>query len=422
MLAAVKFKSKYSDTFSGRSYTYITDLPLKVGDIVRVPTSHGEGTAQVCDINIPASEVDADVLPHLKAILGIVEDRQMTLEEAMGTNGSATGENAAESTATTDIVPVKQISFSDNLITIKQLPIIEDQLRSLKDTIQAKVDETLSLACTEETVKIVKLNRSALNKEFTELENRRKEVKAAILAPYERFEAVYKECVTDAYRKADETLKKEIDEVESGVKNQKAKKIIDYFNELRSAHGLDEDLASWQRAGIKVGLSDSEKSLKAQVDAYINKVTEDLSAISGMEFADEILVEYKAKGGDLAGAIKWVRVRHESIAKEAARREAEAKAKAEAEAREAEIRRIREAEEAERARAEAAAPVIEPPEQFSAPKVEAPAAPAQAESPQRVYRVTFEVTGTIDQIKALKKFLTEGEYKYEQLQRPGTCK
>lgn len=92
--------------------------------------------------------------------------------------------------------------MNSDLIVVRQLPIIEDQLRQVKATVEARVGEALSLACTEETRQAVKEARSALNKEFGELEARRKEVKASIMAPYEAFEALYKECAADIYRDA----------------------------------------------------------------------------------------------------------------------------------------------------------------------------------------------------------------------------
>ena len=83
--------------------------------------------------------------------------------------------------------------MENNLIVVKQLPIIEDQLRQVKASVDDRVAQALSLACTEETYKNVKKARAELNKEFQDLEARRREVKKAILAPYKGFEKLYKE-------------------------------------------------------------------------------------------------------------------------------------------------------------------------------------------------------------------------------------
>lgn len=55
-LVQVQFKSKYGDTYAGRPYTYVADVPLLVGDIVKVPTANGDSDARVCRIDVPESE------------------------------------------------------------------------------------------------------------------------------------------------------------------------------------------------------------------------------------------------------------------------------------------------------------------------------------------------------------------------------
>lgn len=67
--------------------------------------------------------------------------------------------------------------MENNLIVVKQLPIIEDQLRQVKASVDERVAQVLALACTEATYKDVKKARAELNKEFQDLEARRREVK-----------------------------------------------------------------------------------------------------------------------------------------------------------------------------------------------------------------------------------------------------
>lgn len=55
-LVQVQFKSKYGDDYGGRPYTYVADVPLLVGDIVKVPTANGDSDARVCRIDVPESE------------------------------------------------------------------------------------------------------------------------------------------------------------------------------------------------------------------------------------------------------------------------------------------------------------------------------------------------------------------------------
>ena len=51
-----------------------------------------------------------------------------------------------------------------NLIVVKQLPVIEDQLLAVKNSIEERVATALSLVCTEETYKDIKKVRSELPK------------------------------------------------------------------------------------------------------------------------------------------------------------------------------------------------------------------------------------------------------------------
>lgn len=52
-LVNVKYEDKYNPkTFGGRTYTYMTAIPLQVGDLVVAPTSFGDKIARVSEINI----------------------------------------------------------------------------------------------------------------------------------------------------------------------------------------------------------------------------------------------------------------------------------------------------------------------------------------------------------------------------------
>jgi len=54
--------------FSGREYTYITELDLKVGDIVYAPTQSGDRIARVACIDVPDSKIDERIMQLLKTI------------------------------------------------------------------------------------------------------------------------------------------------------------------------------------------------------------------------------------------------------------------------------------------------------------------------------------------------------------------
>ena len=77
---------------------------------------------------------------------------------------------------------------NNELIVIKQLPIIEEQLRKVSEEIDEKVKNAVALVCNEDTVKTVKEIRASLNKELKDFEDKRKQVKSEVLKPYEDFE------------------------------------------------------------------------------------------------------------------------------------------------------------------------------------------------------------------------------------------
>lgn len=273
------------------------------------------------------------------------------------------------------------------IIAVKQLPIIVEQLHKVKAEVTAKVEQALSLVCTEDTVKDVKKVRSDLNKELKDYEERRKAVKKAIMTPYEQFEAVYKDCISDTYKKADTELKDKIDSVENELKEQKRKEVWYYFEELCEANSLD--FITFENANINVTLSASMKSLKDQARAFVFKIVDDLNLIDTQEHKDEILYEYK-QSLNVSNAITTVANRYKAI-EEAKAREEERKAR-------------------EQAEAEAAAKVESVVEAVAPPTVEPIAPPVEEE---KTYTLKFTVRGTMPQLKALKEFLNNGGYDYE---------
>ena len=211
----------------------------------------------------------------------------------------------------------KNLIAMDELIVIKQLPVIEEQLRGIKAMIEEKVAGVLALGCTESTVSAIRTLRADLTKDFKALEEKRKLVKAKILEPYEAFDAIYKECVTNVYGPADAELKNRIDEVDNAIKAEKRKKAEEYFTEYLISKGID--FVTFADANIKINKNSSEKSLCAQAKAFIDRINDDLQLIYTQEHCDEILVEYK-KSLNASAAIMTVTERHKAIEAERERK------------------------------------------------------------------------------------------------------
>lgn len=261
--------------------------------------------------------------------------------------------------------------MDNNLIVVKQLPIIEQQLQAIKAEVTAKVEKALSLVCSENTVKEVKAIRAELNKDFKEFEDRRKEVKKAVLSPYEQFESVYKDCITDVFKKADTELKSKIEGVENGLKEQKTSEVKAYFDEYLQSKGID--FVTFEKANINVTLSASMKSLKEQAKAFIDRICEDLNLIDTQDHKDEILYEYK-QSLNVSNSITTVVNRHKAI------EEAKATGKPE--------------------------PIQEV---ISEKPLEAP----KEVEDDKIYPLQFTVYGTKAQLKMLKDFILRSGIKYE---------
>lgn len=282
--------------------------------------------------------------------------------------------------------------MSEQLIVVKQLPIIEEQLHALKAQVDQRVEDALSLVCTEETVAAVKAVRSDLRKDFNALEEQRKAVKKAVLGPYEQFEAVYKECVSDAFSRADAELRGKISDTETEIKKRCEDGLRAYFDELCAAEGID--WLAYERAGIQVSMTSAKqktpKKLREQLASFVTGVAKDMALVADMDNAEETLVEYK-RTLSLADALAIVQDRHRRIEREREERASRAAARA--------------AEEEAVARVRAAAQDVVPP-----PTVTTVQPPVEQ---GRIYTCRFTVRATRAQLKRLKDFLIQEGIQYE---------
>lgn len=296
------------------------------------------------------------------------------------------------------------------VITLKQLPIIEEHLQLVKSDVETRTRNAMQLVCTEETRKDVKGIRTELSKEFAEMENQRKRVKEAIMEPYNQFEAVYKECISDPYKKADAELKKRIDEVESGLKSDKEKAIRDYFNELCKANNLP--WLRFEQMGLKIGLSTSVNGTKTALTSTVLRISNEVLELSRYENAAELMVEYK-KSLNMALALSTIRARQEQIELQ---KQYEAQRRATLEQQRAAEEKVQQAvAEAQETQQSAAEPPIE---EATVPTEETPTeAPTavQEQAPATIYEVKFAVRGTIAQLKKLKQFIMQEGMSYDDI-------
>lgn len=209
-----------------------------------------------------------------------------------------------------------------NLIVVKQLPIIEEKLKNVSLQIDEEMKNIENLVCTEETVKTIKEIRAKYNKQFKEYEAQRKEIEQQVLKPWNDFKDIYKECIADKYRNTDLILKGRIETVENELKAKKEQEVKDYFEEYKTAN--DIDFITYEQARINTTLSASMKSLKEQAKTFIDKISDDLKLIETQEHKAEILVEYK-QTLNVSNAITTVTNRFKAIEEEKKRQEEQEK-------------------------------------------------------------------------------------------------
>lgn len=282
----------------------------------------------------------------------------------------------------------------NELIRVTQLPVIEEELLALKEAVDKRVKESLALVCTEDTLQAVKAERTQLRKDFDELESQRKAVKASVLGPYERFEGIYKECVSDAFKKADDALKQKIYATEHEIRRRCDEGLREYFAELCEVNHLD--WLEYERAGIKVDMASAKAKtptkLRKQLAEFVAHINDSVNLIADMDDAEEIMVEFR-RSLDVGQAIGTVQDRHRRIeAERAAKEEREA-------ARQADIAAIEK--------------VVQVQKSYAPRPAEAPE-PQEKDPHEVIPRCTFTtINATRAKLRRVKDFLNMEGIKYE---------
>lgn len=265
------------------------------------------------------------------------------------------------------------------IISINDIQATEQRLRVIADNVKDKLAQAENMACTEDTKQAVKKYRAELKKEFESYETERKEKTAEYETPLRLFKEMYNKYIATPYKEADIALKAKIDAVEWEQKNAKAQAVEAYGQELLDAYALD-----WldvSRIMPNITLSASEKSLKKAVKDSADKIKADVDCINAISDNAELMAEYM-KCLNLAQAKLTVVERQHAI-------EAAKKAKS-AYSQQEEIYK-----EAEKKIEQLAPPEIVP------------------EQEEKTHSMTFTVSGTIEQLKALKAFMIDNNIDFK---------
>lgn len=271
------------------------------------------------------------------------------------------------------------------MLECAQPPVIVQNLMDMAAAFQEKREQIMALPRNEEGMKSVKVLRAQARKDFDTLEDQRKAVKKAVLLPYEQAESLYKGFISEPFKRLDEACKAYVDDVESSIKDACEQRLKQYFTELCAMKGLL--WLKWERLGIKVDMATARQAeprkAMERIREFVDGVCADLEAISAMENSVEVLSHYE-QTLDLAEALRRENSRKQSL--EIARKN----------------REEREARQAQAAQAREAVAAVDP-------------GVVIANEGVKKYRITFSVVAPISMLRALKAYLDDHNFEYQEV-------
>lgn len=269
------------------------------------------------------------------------------------------------------------------LAVVEQLPIITERLEEVSKAIKEKTDRAMSLVATEDNLKDIKKVRAELNKEFKDYETLRKTIKNKIMEKYTDFENRYNILIGDAFKNAEDCLRGKINEGEYKIISQKEKELRIYFDEYLTSINLN-DMVKFEQLNIKVGLSTSDKKLREEVKSKLDNIAEEIKLIKLEEHSEDIMLEYlKDYNYARAKSMVLLRIREKEILEE------KMKQKEQADQQDKIIEKKVDDE------------IVIPVE--------------TVEKPVENLTTRFQVTGTKEQLVALKQYMIQNNLKFESI-------
>lgn len=265
-----------------------------------------------------------------------------------------------------------------NTISIHDLSVTEQNLQKIAAECADRINAAKAMACTEDTKQAVKKTRTELKKQFESYESERKTLTAEYEKPLKDFKALYDKYVKIPFAEADAALGKKISDVEMAQKSEKYDNVKAYAVELITAYGLN-----WLEADVimpNVTLSKSQAAYEKEVKAVIERIKKDVDYINRLDTKDEVFAEYMGNL-NLTQTLDAIERRKQAIIK--------AQQTVQTYTEQESIK-----QEVEENVTQLAPPVVEE-------------APEENISEMPVFTMTFTVTGTLEQLKAIKAFLVE---------------
>ena len=286
------------------------------------------------------------------------------------------------------------------LIRVDQAIKLTTEFEQVSKEIDKKIETANSLVVSEDNYKEVKKIRAELNKEAKMYAEDFKAIKESVLATWNECEDTYKKMIRDKYAVSDVILKSKVGEIEDGIKDEKRKKVVEFFEKHRASRKLD--FVTFDDMNLKIGMSNSLASLKKEVTEKLDEI---LKGYEGaLETSPDVVAEFKENGFDFARAFTTVKDREERKRKAEEERKAMLEARAERERKEAEAKAKAIVQKTE---------IKESDEVEETAEVEQPS--THEEEHEKIYSVTFTVRGTREELMDLSNFLKELNYDYKQI-------
>ena len=261
---------------------------------------------------------------------------------------------------------------------ISQLGKIESNMEDVKAFVEQLKGYYQDVKFDENTLKEAKEEKAKINKFKTEVADYRKDIIKQWKEPVDNFEKSAKEVeslLTETY----DIINNQVSAYDNQKKQEKENNLRDYFKELQESTRID--FVTFENANLNITLTATEKALKEQLRVFFDKIKTDLEIIDTMDNKIEILAEYKTNL-DLKKSILVVSERKEREAEEIKRQQELAKQKE---------------EESKTTTAEN----LSNEDEIIAPKE------IKQEQEEKIYTMTFKVSGTMEQLKELKEYLKE---------------
>lgn len=262
---------------------------------------------------------------------------------------------------------------------VKSLPQILSNIEEIKAWCEARtVFDRQMVLVTPDDFKEAEDRCAQYNKMITAIDNKRKDVKKAYVAPLEAFEKAIKEA-TSILTSAKDHLWSQVKSAEEKIKADKLNKFKTYWEET-----LNGEITSYRKFDSIFDQKWLNKGTKYEVafkelDKHYEQIENDLVAIQSLNSEFEIsLLEYYKDGHNLGEVIAYNnRLQSQKSARETAKAEAQAPQTQNADENGGQAQQT-----------------------------------AQIEESEQVFELVFKVEGTQRQLKALKAFMTENGIKF----------